>query len=293
MIEKNVIMAVLSGIAITGVIPIVAGLVLLAVHKIKASSFWAGVLAFVIAFVAFAIVSAVVSVAAVMTSGNMQEMMSGEAEMSTSAVIVLTVIMAVLFMLSMSICIGSCMKNTRTFVGAVSCGLGFGISYMVTTAFSFFSLYTTFVQVNSGEFDKLYSTYIDMGVMNKEQINALKESFTSYTVADILIEIVSSLAVGAVFVAAAVFIMRGACVKKLFAGTAAAFAAFTVQNVASIIPNAVAGAVIAIAIGAAALIFALRMREKVVPPPKPSYSSDSFMQSIESAKQDSFETDTK
>ncbi len=293
MIEKNVIMTVLTGIAVTGVIPVIVGLVLLAVHKIKASSFWAGVLAYVIAFIAFTIVSGIISAVMMMSSGNMQDMISAASDVPPALTAVLNAVMALIFSLSMCICIGSCMKTTRTFVGAVSCGLGFGIGYMVTAAVSFYSIYSGFVMVNSGKFDQMYAQLVDMGAMSKEQVSAMKETFTSVTVADTIAEIISSAAVAAVFVAAAVFIMRGACVKKLFAGTAAAFAALAVQSIASVlIPNVIAGTVVALAIGAAALIFALRMREKVTPPPKPVYN-DSFMQSIESAKAEDTEAETK
>ncbi len=286
MVEKNVIMAVLSGIAVTGVIPIIAGLVLLAVHKIKASSFWAGVLAYIIAFLAYTIVGGIISLTAMASSGNMQNIISGNAEVSPILVTVLDLIMALVFSLSMCICIGSCMKNTRTFIGAVSCGLGFGIGYMVTAAMSLYSLYSGFVMVNSGGFDKIYAQSVDAGIMTKEQVNAMKQTFTSMTAADALIQIVSAIGGAALFAAAAVFIMRGACAKKLFAGTAAAFAALAAQHVAEgLIPNVIAGAVVSLAIGAAALIFAVRMREKVTPPPKPVYN-DSFMRSIESVKEE-------
>ncbi|MDE6746169.1 MAG: hypothetical protein K2J72_05970, partial [Oscillospiraceae bacterium] len=68
MISKGVITAALIGIAVTGLIPVVAGLVLLAVHKIKASSFWAGVLAFAIAIVASSVISGIISAAVMMSS---------------------------------------------------------------------------------------------------------------------------------------------------------------------------------------------------------------------------------
>ncbi len=289
MIEKNVIMAVLTGVAVTGVVPVIAGIVLLAMHKIKASSFWAGVLAYVIAFIAFTIVGGIISVTAMMSSGDMQSIMNGNAsgvEVSPVLTIIVNAIMALVFALSMSICIGKCMKNTRTFVGAVSCGLGFGIGYTVTAAISLYSLYTSFVMVNSGGFDRLYSQAVSMGAISKEQVNAMKETFTSVTAADALIQIVSAIGGAAMFAAAAVFIMRGACIRKLFTGTAAAFAAIAVQNIAEgIIPNVIAGAVISLAIGAAALIFAVRMREKITPPPKPVYN-DSFMRTVENAKEE-------
>ncbi len=286
MIEKNVIMAVLAGIAATGVLPVIAGIVLLAAHKIKASSFWAGVLAYIIAFLAYTIVGGIISLTAMASSGNMQNIISGNAEVSPVLVTVLNLIMALVFSLSMCICIGSCMKNTRTFIGAVSCGLGFGIGYMVTAAISLYSLYSGFVMVNSGGFDKIYAQSVDAGIMTKEQVNAMKQTFTSVTAAGALIQIVSAIGGAALFTAAAVFIMRGVCAKKLFAGTAAAFAALAAQHVAEgLIPNVIAGAVVSLAIGAAALIFAVRMREKVTPPPKPVYN-DSFMRSIESVKEE-------
>lgn len=287
MISKSVIMAVLAGIAVTGLIPVIAGLVLLAMHKIKASSFWAGVLAYVIAMIVYTIVGGITSGIMMAASGNMSDVMSAASEPPIGLTVLLTVIMSAAFMLSMGICIGSCMKKTRTFKGAVSCGLGFGVSYLITTAIGFVSSYTTFVSINSGDFDRQYIQLVEMGMFDKETVNAMKEVYTSMTVADTLVSILSAAAVAALFAASAVFIMRAVCARLLFAGVGISFVLFAVQNsVAAVIPNAVAGVVVAVAIGAAALIFALRMREQIVPPPKPSYAADSFMQSIENARDD-------
>ena len=54
MIGQNVIYAVLIGIVITGVIPVIGGIILLAAGKLKGSSFWAGVLTYIIAIIVYA-----------------------------------------------------------------------------------------------------------------------------------------------------------------------------------------------------------------------------------------------
>lgn len=290
MISKGVIMAALAGIAVTGLIPVIAGLVLLAMHKIKASSFWAGVLAYIIAMIAYTIVGGIVSAVMMVSSGGIGGTMSEALEPSVGLTVTLMVIMSAVFMLSMGICIGSCMKKTRTFKGAVSCGLGFGVGYMVTAAIGLVSNYMTFASINSGDFDKQYVQLIEMGMLDKESVSAMKEVYTSMTVTDTLIGIISAVAGAALFAASAVFIMRAVCARILFAGVGVSFALFAFQSmVQSIIPNAVAGVVIAAAVGAAALIFALRMREQIVPPPKPSYASDSFLQTVENSKSEDAE----
>ncbi len=290
MISKGVIMAALAGIAVTGLIPVIAGLVLLAMHKIKASSFWAGVLTYIIAMIAYTIVGGIVSAVMMVSSGGIGGTMSEAMEPSVGLTVTLMVIMSAVFMLSMGICIGSCMKKTRTFKGAVSCGLGFGVGYMVTAAIRLVSNYMTFASINSGDFDKQYVQLIEMGMLDKETFSAMKEVYTSMTVTDTLIGIISAVAGAALFAASAVFIMRAVCARILFAGVGVSFALFAFQSmVQSIIPNAVAGVVIAAAVGAAALIFALRIREQIVPPPKPSYASDSFMQTVENSKNEDAE----
>ncbi len=290
MISKGVIMAALAGIAVTGLIPVIAGLVLLAMHKIKASSFWAGVLTYIIAMIAYTIVGGITSGIMMAASGSIGGTMSEAMEPSVGLTVTLMVIMSAVFMLSMGICIGSCMKKTRTFKGAVSCGLGFGVGYMVTTAIGLVSNYMIFASINSGDFDKQYVQFIEMGVFDKETVSAMKEVYTSMTVTDTLVGIISAVAGAALFAASAVFIMRAVCARILFAGVGVSFALFAFQSIVqSIIPNAVAGVVIAAAVGAAALIFALRIREQIVPPPKPSYASDSFMQTVENSKNEDAE----
>lgn len=288
MISRNVITAALIGLAVTGLIPVIVGLVLLAVHKIKASSFWAGVLAYIIATVVYSILTGIISAAVMISSsgGNISGMMNSLTNENSSLAIIISICLGVAFVLAMSICIGGCMK-TRTFNAALSCGLGFGISYLVMNAINFFSAYSVFSQINSGAFDKLYAPMVSQGIIDKETVNQLKETYVSQTAEGILISIVSAVAVALLMAAAAVFIMRGVCAKKAFAGIGAALVLFAAQfGISGLIANAGAAAIVAVAIGAAALIFAVRMRKDVVPPEKPSYAGDSFMQSIEGVKND-------
>lgn len=268
MIKQGVITAVLMGTVITGVIPAVGGIVLLAMKKIKASSFWAGVLAYIIAMVAFLIVSLLLSgvIANSPAAGGM----------------IANVALAVCMALSMSVCVAACMK-TRTFVGALSCGLGFGAAYLITTAIGLVSFYVNFTNINSGAFDEQMKMYVNLGVYTKEDINLIKETFTSYSAADAICETISAIAFTALLAAAAVFIMRGVCAKSVFAGIAASVLTLGVGMASTIIPNSVAAAVVMAAIGAAALIFAVRMKEKVVPPEK-NEVKDSFMDSVSKAQ---------
>lgn len=282
MISQSVIMAVLIGIVITGLVPVIGGIVLLATHKIKGTSFWAGVLAYIIAMIVYSIIGGIISAAAMFSTGDMT---GASIENSPALSAGLSAILAVCLALSMGICIGSCMKKTRTFKGAVSCGLGFGVSYMITTAIGLVSYYSTFSQINSGAFDKMYAQFVEMGAMDKEMVKTMKAMYTEFTVTDSLAQIIVAIGLTALLVAAAVFIMRGACVKKLFAGMGvSALALAGASAVSAIIPNVLVGTVVAAAIGVAALIFAVRMKEQVVAPENPVVQ-DSFMQSIENAKE--------
>ena len=275
MITQGVITAVLIGIVITGLVPAIAGIALLAMHKIKASSFWAGVLAYIIAMIVITIITLISAFAAAdMAQSN-----------ATLYGLILNVISAVCFGLSMSVCIIACMKKTRTFKGALSCGLGFGVGYLVNTAFSLITMYINFVNVNSGAFDQQMAQVVKMGMYTKEDVAMIKEQFTSITATDMVSQIVSTAAFAVILTAAAVFVMRGVCAKSSFIGMAASVLVLAAGLISSIIPNVVAALVVMAAIGAAALIFAVRMREQVTPPEKPAVQDD-FLNSVAKAQSD-------
>ena len=271
MITQSVIAAALLGVVITGLVPIIGGIVLMAMGKIKASSFWAGVLAYIIAMIAAGIVAVIIGIAAPALAGN------------TVALGIVSAILTGVFMaLSMGVCVKSCMK-LRTFNAALSCGLGFGASYAVTMAIELVGMYITFGNINSGAFDMQYAQFVQMGVFDKETVNMLKETYTSCTVMTIVQEILTAVFFAAALAAAAVFIMRFVCSGKAFLGICSAMATLTLYSIGSVIPNAVAAIIVTAAIGIAALVFALRMKEQVVPPEKKTVI-DPFMNSVENAK---------
>lgn len=274
MITQSVIAITLIGIVITGLIPVIGGIILMATGRIKASSFWAGVLSYIIAMLATSIVAVILGIAAPnMVANN-----------PTVYGIISSLITGVLIALAMGICVKSCMK-TRTFNAALSCGLGFGASYAVTLAIGFVGMYITFGSINSGAFDVQYAEFVKMGVFDKETVNMLKATYTDYTVTNIVQEILTAVFFAAAMAAAAVFIMRFVCTGKAFIGICSAIATLAVYSIGSVIPNAVAAIVITAAIGIAALIFALRMKEEVVPPEKKPVA-DPFLSSVENAKND-------
>lgn len=274
MITQSVITATLLGIVITGLIPAIGGIVLMAMGKIKASSFWAGVLAYIISVIATGIVAVIMAVA-----------MPDMALNNQTAYGIITVAFTYIFMsLSMGVCIKSCMK-TRTFNAALSCGLGFGVSYAVTAAITLISAYITFGSINSGAFDVQYAQYIKMGAMDKETVNMLKSTYTSYTVIQIIQQILTSVFFAAALTAAAVFVMRFVCSGKAFAGICSAMGTLLLCGIGSVIPNSFAAIVVTAAIGIAALIFAVRMKEQVTPPEKKAVN-DPFLNSVAEAQKD-------
>ncbi len=278
MITQSVITAALIGIVITGLIPIIGGLALMAMGKIKASSFWAGVLAYIIAIIAASIVTVII--AAAFSAGNTAALAS--AENNTALGFVSSIVTGVIFALAMGICVKSCMK-LRTFNAALSCGLGFGAGYAVTIAIGLAGSYITFGSINSGAFDAQYSQLVKMGAIDKETVNMLKETYTSFTVTDMVQQILTAVFFAAALAAAAVFLMRFVCSGKTFLGICSAMATLTLYSIGSALPNAFAAIIVTAAIGVAALVFALRMKEQVVPPEKKTVV-DPFMNSVENAK---------
>lgn len=272
MITQSVITAALIGIVITGLIPIVGGIALLAMHKIKASSFWAGVLAYIIATLATGIIAIIIGFAAPgMVMNN-----------PTAYGIIASVIAGLALALSMFICVKSCMK-TRTFNAALSCGLGFGAGYAVTGAIGLTSSYVVFGSINSGAFDAQYAQLVKMGALDKETVSMLKETYTSITVMQLVQEILTAVFFAAALTAAAVFIMRFVCCGKTALGFCSAICAIILYSVGSALPNAAAAIIVTAAIGIAALIFAVRMKDKVVPPERKAVI-DPFMNAVENAK---------
>lgn len=271
MITQSVITMTLIGVVITGLVPIIGGIVLMAMGKIKASSFWAGVLAYIIAIIAASIVAVIVGIAVPSLAGN-----------TVALGIVSSIITGVFFALAMSVCIKSCMK-LRTFNAALSCGLGLGAGYAVTMAIELIGMYVTFGNINSGVFDTQYAQFVQMGVFDKETVNMLKETYTSQTVLTIVQQILMTVFFAAALAAAAVFVMRFVCAGKASLGIFSAIATLTLYSIGSVIPNAAAAIIVTAAIGIAALVFALRMKEQVVPPEKKAVI-DPFMSSVENAK---------
>lgn len=282
MVSQNVIYSVLIGIVLTGVVPLIGGIALLAMGKIKGSSFWAGVLAFVIASIASGIVAGIFSFSSVLSIG-------GEEIIPTLPLwqtILIAVLSAVILGFAMLILINSCMK-TRTFKAAVSAGLGFGIPQLLTIAFGFISMYLTFSQINSGAFDQSYAMLVDMGGMSKEMVAEMKAMYTDLTVNDIIAQILAAFGNVLLMAAAAIVIMLFVTKNKAMLGTLIAIGGIGATSVVtSLITDVLVTSIIALAIGAAAFIFAYRMKGGIVPPEKTTAANDAFMQSIANAQEE-------
>ncbi|MBQ8787302.1 MAG: hypothetical protein IJZ61_06685 [Oscillospiraceae bacterium] len=283
MISQGVIYSVLIGIVLTGVIPLIGGIALLAMGKIKGSSFWAGVLAFIIAAIITAIGTVIVTIPTSMTE---MDAASLTAEPPVWQTIAISVISAAVIGFSMLVLIKNCMK-ARTFKAALSAGLGFGIPQLLTIAFGLVSMYLTFSQINSGAFDQIYAMSVDMGMITKEMVAEMKSIYIEFTVNDAIAQILASFGTALLMVAAAIVIMLFVTKKKAMIGTLIAIGGIGVTSVVTaLIPNLLVAGVITIAIGAAAFIFAYRMKDDIVAPEKPTAASDAFMQSIANSKED-------
>lgn len=282
MVSQSAIYSVLIGVVLTGVIPLIAGIVLLATKKIKGTSFWAGVLTFVITIIVTAIAVSIISLFTVSPA----EGPTLVPKMPLWQTILISVISAVIMGFAMLILIKCCMK-ARTFKAAVSAGLGFGISQLIAMAVSFASMYMIFSQVNSGAFDQQYAMLVNTGYISKEMVAELKAIYTSYTVIDVLAQIIATIGNVLIMLAAAIIIMLFVTRKKAIIGALITIAGISALGVVStVIPNVLAASVVAAAIGAAAFIFACRMKDSIVAPEKPTAANDAFMQSIANAKKE-------
>lgn len=282
MISQSVITASLIGVVIAGVIPVIGGIILLAMGKIKGSSFWAGVLACIIGVIVAAIPAAVIGAAygaASAANGNA----AAVTDLPLGVTAAVQIIRGVCLVLAMGICVRSCMK-TRTFKAALSCGLGFAATIVVSAGISCAGLYMTFSSINSGAFDQQYAQYIKMGVMDKETVALMKSVYTVQTAEGIYQSALATVFFGAALAAAGVLIMRFVCKKNAFLGMSAAAGILALCGIASVLPNAAAAIIVTAAIGVAALVFALRMKDDIAPPVPPSAANDPFMASVSDAQ---------
>lgn len=285
MISQNVITASLIGVVLAGVVPIIGGIVLLAIGKIKGTSFWAGVLACIIGTIVALIPTAVLGISAGVISSS-----DGSGGTSISAAdtpiginIIAQIITGICIALAMGICINSCMK-TRTFKAAVSCGLGFAATQTVIIGISYAAMYITFSSINSGAFDQQYAQYVKMGAISKEMVVQMKEVYTVIAASDIYQNTLTIVFSGAALAGCGIIIMRFVCKKQAFLGMCAAAGIMSLSGIASILPNAFAAIIVSAAIGAAALIFAMRMKEDIVPPAPVTAADDPFMAAVNDAQ---------
>lgn len=275
MISQSVITASLIGVVIAGVIPVIGGIILLAMGKIKGSSFWAGVLACLIGTIVALIPAAVI--------GGVYGAGGAATELPFGVTVFVQILQSVCLALAMGICVKSCMK-TRTFKAALSCGLGFAATFLVSAGISCAGLYITFSSINSGAFDQQYAQYIKMGVFDKEMVAAMKSIYTVQTAEGIYQSVLATVFFGAALAAAGVVIMRFVCKKNAFLGMCAAAGILSLSGICSILPNAAAAIIVTAAIGVAALVFALRMKDDIVPPAPVSAANDPFMASVSNAQ---------
>lgn len=282
MISQSVITASLIGVVIAGVIPVIGGIILLAMGKIKGSSFWAGVLACLIGTIVALIPTAVIGGvygAAGAANGNA----NAATELPFGVTVFAQILQSVCLALAMGICVRSCMK-TRTFKAALSCGLGFAATFVVSAGISCVGLYITFSSINSGAFDQQYAQYIKMGALNKETVALMKSVYTEQTAAGLYQSLFATVFFGAALAAAGVVIMRFVCKKNAFLGMCAAAGILSLCGIGSVLPNAAAAIIVTAAIGVAALVFAMRMKDDIVPPAPVSAANDPFMASVSDAQ---------
>ena len=283
MISQNLITSVLLGMVITGVIPIIGGIVLLATGKLKGSSFWAGVLAYLISMIAYAIISLIYT----FTAMDMTDLTSAavmDEETSVTLNLIMSLISSAFMAIAMGICIACCMK-LRTLKAAVSCGLGFSVGYLLTIAFSFVSIYLNFIQINSGAFDEMYRVAIEDGMITKEMFNELKSQMVNIPVSEMILTTVYAVLTSVLFIAIAIFIMWGVCTKNTFNGIAAATLVMVLTALPAVMPDLYVGIAIGSALSIVAIVIAFKMKDKIVPPQKPVVQ-DAFLQAVENSRQE-------
>ncbi|MCL2053302.1 MAG: YhfC family glutamic-type intramembrane protease [Oscillospiraceae bacterium] len=270
MVSQETIIAILLAFFITGVIPAITGIVLLASRKLKGSAFWYGILSALAATI-------IVLIPALATQG-------GNPAQEGSAFVALQLLNAAVSAAALALGVMVILKKSRDFKGAVSCGIGYGMFYSISIGLQNISLYVTAAMINSGTFESMYAPAIESRRITREQVIEIKRQIIEFTALDSAAYIISALAGFMLYTALCLIFMKGIFANKkaiaLLAGVCVSLAC-TVPVMLfqdNLFPASLAGAVISLV----TLVISLRFRKSLSEAlPSPAPKPDSFMNSID------------
>lgn len=279
MVSQGVLMTLLGLTVVFDIVPLIAAIVLLATKKLKGSAFWSGVGIAVIASIIGSVVSLIaagISGITITTDGPVWIL-----ALQQGVIAAADVLLILLFFKAV-------LKKSVNFKGAVSLAAGYGAVNLLTYAISMISYYSTAAMINNGQFDAIYSASIQMGAISKETVIELKNQIISLSVPELLMFIPNCAAVILMIASVAVFTVKGVSNKKVLPDLGIAFALhLAVVLFATLIPNTYAAVAVILVLSVAAWIYAYRVRSDIKEPEPPKPADDSFIQTIEAAKQDS------
>ncbi len=279
MVSSNVIITSLIVFFIGGVAPAITGIILLATKKLKGSAFWCGVVAYIIILIFITVTSLYLII-------TDTEMLEPDSIFN----IVLQGIYTVLNTAALAVSIFFILQQSRSYRGAISCGIGFGAVNVIATGLGMISYYYNAVLINSGRFNALYDAALELNTITDEQVTEIKRTFLELTPSDIILSLLNVIAVALLYTAMSIVIIKGLFIKKKFLLTLAAFGMHLAVTLAGLlIPDTTAAVIVITVLGAAALLCTIRL-VKEPPQPEPA-KPDPFMQSVEGAKKDPFNSD--
>lgn len=277
MVTQSTIAAMLTVLTVMGILPIIAGIILLATKKFKGSAFWSGLGSAFFATIAVGIIQGIM-MGAGMTTEALTEM---------PFVAILNGVLIVFDMVFMFIFLRFVLKKSRSYKGAVSFGCGFGMFYLVTVGMSMISYFMSATMINSGTFDSTYSLSIQMGAVDKETVLMLKNQILSLKAAELLMSIPQYAALILALIASAAFILRGVSQGKTAQGLLISAVVHVLIMVPSLVIKNVYGATAAmVVVGICAFIFAHKLRGDITEPEEPAVVEDDFLKTVKNVQEE-------
>lgn len=277
MVKQSVIAVMLSVFVVMGIFPIIAGIILLATKKFKASAFWSGLGSAFFATIVVAIVQGVM-----MGAG-----MTTEALTQMPAVAISNGALMLFDMAFMFIFLRFVLKKSRSYKGAVSFGCGFGLYYLVTVGMGMISYFMSASMINSGTFDSTYSLSIQMGAIDKETVLMLKNQILSLTSGELLMSIPQYCALVLSLIASAAFILWGISKGKTMQGLLISAAAHVLILLPSLlITNAYVAAAVMVVVGVGEFIPAHKLRGDITEPEEPAAVEDDFLKTVKAVQEE-------
>lgn len=277
MVTQSAIAAMLTVLVVMGILPIIAGIILLATKKFKASAFWSGLGSALLATIVVGIIEGIMMGAGLTT----------EALTQMPSIAIINGVLILFDMVFMFIFLRFVLKKSRSYKGAVSFGCGFGMFYLVTVGMSMISCFMSASMINSGTFDSNYSLSIQMGMIDKETVLMLKNQIISMKAAEVLMSIPQYGGLVLSLIASAAFILRGISQGKTVQGLLISAGVHVLIMLPSlVITNVYAATAVMVVVGVGAFIMAHKLRGDITQPEEPVAVEDDFLKTVKAAQEE-------